>query len=298
MTIAAEKDRNRRVVEIVKQFLCSAIFYRKLFSDYQKGRLRFDDVQELVDDKGQSMLFNLKKNCQLLFRNNEHSTDQEILFDLAIGSIFHEAMLVRENCYQLEVYMPKVSKLKEKVIKTSHEKKFLREVNHILSRARKRLAEELNETNTLIENISEQLKDLLSGYSENGLLIRFLLEEEELVEDALGRGSMDGVLSSMYKGGRLEGLIVASKSYCKSGYNNKAKDMTERALAISPDENIRFLHLFYSGMTNYYERNLTGALKDFEQARKIAGDTPEYKEGLENIASITSKITALQHESA
>jgi hypothetical protein len=74
--------------------------------------------------------------------------------------------------------------------------------------------------------------------------------------------------------------------------------MTERALAISPDENIRFLHLFYSGMTNYYERNLTGALEDFEQARKIAGDTPEYKEGLEKIESITSKITALQHEGA
>ncbi|MCP4366392.1 MAG: hypothetical protein GY800_14000 [Planctomycetes bacterium] len=298
MTIVVEKDRNRRGAEIVKQFICLTIFYRKLFSDYQKGSLRFDDVQELVDDKGQSLLFNLKKNCQLLFRNNEHSTDQEILFDLAIGSIFHEAMLVRENCYQLEVYMPKVSKLKEKVMKTSHEKKFLREVNHILSRARKRLAEELKETNTLIENTSEQLKDLLSGYSENGLLIRFLLEEEELVEDALGRGSVDGVLSSMYKGGRLEGLIVAARSYYKSGFNAKAKDMANRALTISPDEDIRFLHLFYSGMTSYYERDLNGALECFEQARKIAGNTPEYKEGLEKIESIASKITALQHEGA
>ncbi|MEE9200348.1 MAG: hypothetical protein V3V45_02785, partial [Candidatus Brocadiales bacterium] len=140
-----EKDRDRKVVEIVKLFLRSAIFYRRLFSDYQEDNLRFDKIQELVDDKGQSMLFNLKKSCQMLFRNNNYSTEQERLFDLAIGSIFHEAMIIRENCYQLEVYMPKVSLLKEKTAKTSYEKKFLREVNHILVRAKKRLSEELRE---------------------------------------------------------------------------------------------------------------------------------------------------------
>ncbi len=292
----AERDRDRKVVEIVKLFLRSAIFYRKLFSDYRRGGLRFSDVQELVDDKGQSMLFVLKKNCQVLFRDNDQSTEQERLFDLAIGSIFHEAMIIRENCYQLEVYMPKVSLLKKKAVKTPHEKRFLRGENLILTRANKRLSEELKETNTLVVNTLEQLKDLLTGYNENGLLVRFLLEEEELVEEAFGKGSLDGIFSIMYKGGRLEGLLVAAKSYYKSGYYNKAKEMTGRALAISPADNIRFLHLFYSGMGDYYERDFPKALEDFKQARELAGSLPEDKHSLEKIESVTSKILEFQHK--
>lgn len=297
MTEITEKDRDRKVVEIVKQFLRSAIFYRKLFSDYHMGNLRFDAVQELVDDKGHSMLFNVKKNCQTLFRNNDHSTEREMLFDLAIGSIFHEAMIIRENCYQLEVYVPKLYKLKQKASKTSLEKKFLREENHILMRAKKRLAEELKETNTLIINTLEQLKDLITGYRENGLLVRFLLEEEELVEEAFGKESLDEILSSMYKGGRREAFLVAAKSYHKSGYNKKAKEMSGKALAIRSDDNMRFLHLFYSGMNDYYERDFSGALENFKQAKALAEHLYDCEENIKKIESITPRILELQHES-
>ena len=297
MAEITEKDRDRKVVEIVKQFLRSAIFYRELLSDYHMGNLRFDAVQELVDDKGHSMLFNVKKNCQTLFRNNDHSTEREMLFDLAIGSIFHEAMIIRENCYQLEVYMPKLYKLKQKASKTSLEKKFLREENHILMRAKKRLAEELKETNTLIINTLEQLKDLITGYHENDLLVRFLLEEEGLVEEAFGKESLDGILSSMYKGGRQEAFLVAAKSYHKSGFNKKAKEMTDKALAIRSDDNIRFLHLFYSGMNDYYERDFSGALENFKQAKALAEHLHDYEENIEKIESITPRILELQHES-
>lgn len=297
MAEITEKDRDRKVVEIVKQFLRSAIFYRELLSDYHMGNLRFDAVQELVDDKGHSMLFNVKKNCQTLFRNNDHSTEREMLFDLAIGSIFHEAMTIRENCYQLEVYMPKLYKLKQKASKTPLEKKFLREENHILMRAKKRLAEELKETNTLIINTLEQLKDLITGYRENGLLVRFLLEEEELIEETFGKESLDEILSSMYKDGRQKAFLVAAKSYHKSGYNKKAKEMSDKALAIRSDDNIRFLHLFYSGMNDYYERDFSGALENFKQAKALAEHLYDYEENIEKIESITPRILELQHES-
>lgn len=296
MIRVTERDKDRKVVEIVKLFLRSAIFYRKLFADYQNGNLKFDDVQELVDDKGQSMLFNLKRNCQVLFRNNDHSTEQEMLFDLAIGSIFHEAMIIRENCYQLEAYMPKVSELKKKAVKTPHEKRFLKEENVILARAGKRLSEGLKETNNLIINALEQLKDLLASYSENGLLTRFLLEEEGLVEEAFGKGSLNGILSSMYKRGRLEGLIVAARSYHKSGYNDKAREMASRALTISSDNSILFLYLFYSGMKAYYDGDLGAAIEDLRQAKELGADLPDGKENLEKIESVESKILQLQHE--
>lgn len=296
MTKIVEKDRNRKVVEIVKLFLRSVVFYRKLYTDYREGSLKFSSVQELVDDKGQSLLFNLKKNCQALYRGNDNSTEREKLFDLAVGSIFHEAMIIRENCYQLEVYRPRVALIKEKAPKTPLERKFLREVDLILNRAKKRLSEELKETDTLITNTLEQLKGLLLSYKENGLLVRFLLEEEGLVEEAFGKGSLDDLLSHMYGGGRLEALIAAAKSYYQSGYYDKARDAVAKALAIRTSDNIRFLFLLYSGMNDYYEGNSQAALEHLREAKALAENLTVDDEALKRIDSITSRILEPQQQ--
>ncbi|MEE9200464.1 MAG: hypothetical protein V3V45_03370, partial [Candidatus Brocadiales bacterium] len=142
----------------------------------------------------------------------------------------------------------------------------------------------------------EQLKDLLTSYNKNGLLARFLLEEEKLVEEAFGEEGLDHILSSMYKDGRFGGFLVAAKSYHRSGYYNKAKEMLNKAIAVRSDDDIRFLHLFYSGMNDYYEGNFSGALENFEQAKALAKDLPGHKENLDKIESVTPKILEVQHE--
>src|SRR5215831_5009120 len=71
---------------------------------------RFEEVQALAGDTESSALFRLKERCHALFRAGELGGDlpRVALFDLAVGSLFHEAMKLRENLYQLQVYAPKV----------------------------------------------------------------------------------------------------------------------------------------------------------------------------------------------
>ena len=57
-----------------------------------------------MGDGEDSVLFRLKERCHALFRGGEQPSEvvmrREALFDLAVGSLFHEAMKFRENLYQ------------------------------------------------------------------------------------------------------------------------------------------------------------------------------------------------------
>jgi tetratricopeptide (TPR) repeat protein len=284
-----DKDRNRKVVEVVKLFLHSVALYRKFYGEYQRGSLKFEEVQKLVDDKGQSLLFNLKKISHALFRGNHLSSDKEQLFDLAVSSIFHEAMIIRENCYQVETYAPKAKLLEGKAQKVPHEKKFLRELDRTLERARKRLSVELKETNVLLSETLEQLKDLIASYPENGLLVRFLLENENLIRDTFGPEGLEGIFSAMYEKGKLAALRIAAGSYYESGYYQQAVDVIKRVLALTPDNGTRFLYFFYSGLRDYYEdNNYQGALENFRLAKELESSSPstEYLKRIDSLSKV------------
>ncbi len=285
--LTADKDRDRKIVDIVKLFLRSVALYRKLYDDYKKGTFRFEEIERLVDDKGQSLLFNLKKTCHTLFRRNDSSSNKEQLFDLAVSSIFHEAMIIRENCYQVKTYGPKAKALEGKPQKGPHERKFLKELNRTLERARKRLAVELRETDALLSEVLEQLKDFVASYPENGLLMRFFVENEAMVKEVFGPQGVEDIFSSIYKEGRLAALLVAAKSYYNSGYYEQAAETIKKALALTTDDETRLLYFFYSGLKDYYEENYRGAQENFQAVKELEARLPKrHPEYLEKINSL------------
>ena len=89
---------------------------QRLFALYRSDELRFEDLEQLVGDDEHSVLFRLKGRCHALFRREHErravAMRREALFDLAVGSLFHEAMKFRENFYQREVYGPRVRALR------------------------------------------------------------------------------------------------------------------------------------------------------------------------------------------
>ena len=104
------------LVDILRAFLLADQSMRRIFARYREGVLTFDEVQRLVGDDERSVLFRLKERSHALFRGGDHApgiaTQREALFDLAVGSLFHEAMKFRENLYQRTVYGPKVRALR------------------------------------------------------------------------------------------------------------------------------------------------------------------------------------------
>ena len=93
-------DAHTGLVEVVRDFLEVHQLMRRIFAQFRSGELGFDELGELVSDDERSVLFRLKERCHALFRPGNGvraATDREALFDLAIGSLFHEAMKFREN---------------------------------------------------------------------------------------------------------------------------------------------------------------------------------------------------------
>ncbi len=133
------------LVEIVREFLAAHELLGRLFGRLRSGELRFEELQELVGDSEDAVLFRLKERCHALFRPGMRAADLAMtrgaLFDLAVGSLFHEAMKLRENFYQLAVYAPKVEALRVQAAPDAE--RLFQEFERIIAAARLRLEEAL-----------------------------------------------------------------------------------------------------------------------------------------------------------
>ena len=104
-------ESNAGLVDIVREYLDVNERMRDLFVHFRAGTLGFGPVRDLFADDERSPLFRLKERCHRLFRrrgSNREPMWRAELFDLAVGSLFHEAMKFRENFYQQVVYAPRV----------------------------------------------------------------------------------------------------------------------------------------------------------------------------------------------
>ena len=112
---------------------------------------------------------------------------REALFDLAVGSLFHEAMKFRENFYQREVYGPRVRALRTE--SGGENAALFHEFEKILSAVAQRLEEGLHESEALLVRTREQLALLLAEHRSNGFVARCLIENRADVEDVFEDGS-------------------------------------------------------------------------------------------------------------
>ncbi len=207
----------------------------RIFTRYRRGELRFEEVQRLFSDDEGSPLFRLKERCHALFRANTDSVDLgrhwEVLFDLAVGSLFHEAMKFRESFYQREVYGPRVRALREEA--GAEAVALFREFEKILATVSVRLEEGLAETEELLARTAEQLVVLAGQHRANGHLARFLIERREETEAVFAQDS-DALLTAIY-GTPADGYALAGRSYLESGYYEESDQAFCQAMARGGD---------------------------------------------------------------
>jgi hypothetical protein len=250
------------LVDILRAFLLADQSMRRIFARYREGALSFDEVQRLVGDDERSVLFRLKERCHALFRGGERvpslATQREALFDLAVGSLFHEAMKFRENLYQRTVYGPKVRALRSQ--SGGDAEGIFEEFERILAAAAVRLDEALHETEALLVHTRAQFRALLAVHSENGLVARFLVEGRALVEEVLG-DELDDVLASIH-GTAVAGYAQAARSYLHSGFFGPARRTLGEALARDPSRSdLAPLAAYAEGMDRYVAGEHAAALE-------------------------------------
>lgn len=278
----------RGIVEIVRDFIAVHQQMTLLFERFRAGTLRFDEVRALVADDEASPLFRLKERVHALFRRDEVGTRGETLrrgealFDLAVGSLFHEALKFRENFYQLEVYAPRVLSLRKDDGDEADE--LLREFEKILRGASERVEESLDEAETLLGQLRRQLVVLLLDAREDkaaGLVTRYLITHREEVESVYSEG-LEKLLARLHDH-VLTAYLCAIRSQLESARFDEAIKLILEARAGSVDagapeeaaQQLPSLEAYARGMHAFLRAEYEESTAMLAQWLEASGDSPD-----------------------
>jgi len=250
------RSADQGLVEIVRDFVDAYRLMTEVLDLYRKEELTFAHLQELIGDDAGSVLFRLKERCHAQFRDAPAEPELEMhrdaLFDLAVGSLFHEAMKFRENFYQKEIYGPRVRALRSR--SGDDARPLFEEFEKILAVVSHRLDEGLNEAQVLLDQTLQQLRILIARHRDNGFVARYLVENSSLAEQIFDVG-FDDLLIEVY-GSAAEGYRVAGVSYLVSGYYEAAIDALNVARERGGDgDKLGPPSAFAQGMAAYLSRD-------------------------------------------
>lgn len=226
------------------------IFIKNLMEGYLENRAIFNEISQhykkygsiayyLLDywvgsENKKGPLWELKDTSHKLFRNQNVKLNLvEYIFDWTLGSIFHEAMKLKEDTYQLEAYQPDKEKIKEANNDTNVDM-ILEEYNHIILNAQNNLKNEIENIKYLFSKSDTLLYSLLPHYSNNGLLLRFLLQNFNRTQEILGNETPVRIFKAMYGDSWEKAFIIAAKSYLEGGWYEEAKKILEMGMKFFP----------------------------------------------------------------
>ncbi|HOJ43351.1 MAG TPA: hypothetical protein PK800_04465 [Syntrophorhabdaceae bacterium] len=285
----AQINREKNKIDLIKESIC---VYKKCMecrSLYRDGALCFAHIEDFVDDRGKSCLYRLKEMCHSLYRKSNDATYKEMLYDMTVGYIFHEAMKLRENLYQIEHYRPNYIKEIEHL--TDIEKKIIHEINALTKKTKKRLHEGFKEIKRLLREMVAQLMDLIKLYKDSYLMPRFILENQKDLVMIYGKKGYERLLNELYKDGRELLMFKAAKSYLESEYYDESRMLLKKLLYMNRHNNrARFLYLYASAFYFYFKNRFQRALNFANNALSIYinaddEDLTHYRERLNVLVS-------------
>lgn len=288
--------RDWESVELLREYVVAYRELHSLFNHFQQGSPCFAEVALLVGDSDNSILFRLKERCHALFRKDPSATHREVLFDLTVGSLFHEAMKLRENLYQQEVYVPRIEQLLEE--HDHDDREFFPDFEKIQAVGADRTLDALRETKALLAQTRTQLRALLEAHSENALLTRNLVVNREAVEEVF-EADLSGILAGIH-GDAAAGFREAAHSYLESAFFSEAIVCLDAARGaaggdVSVNEQLVRLRNYAEGMVQFSEGAYAQSLKSLKLWLD-AGPGEEEQRYLHFAESVLSRIGKLVDE--
>lgn len=225
--------------EIVHQTLLAKLFFDEIYDNYQKsGGISFQKLEHWIGTEiNKGSLWNLKDTSHLVFRDNaSKSFFYERVFDWKFGSIFHAGMKLKEDIYLTEVYQKegRVFTNGANIPEDFNIQELLEEYKITITRAQESAAEEMENLRYLFSSGMEHLQRLILRFKDNGLLIRFLVENEDLYDRVYRKGALKKLFEVMYDRGLEEAYLMVGKNYRRGGWYNEALLVLERGLEINP----------------------------------------------------------------
>lgn len=188
-------------------------------------------------------LWQLKDLCHRIWPEKEYvQTLEGSLIDWLIGSIFHEAMKLKENMYLLNSYGPAAWKISDRegdghgFLPDTAAPRFVQmvDIKGLIKRIAVDVTVQMDQLAFLFGQANCMLRIMIPELPHNTLLIRFLIEQEDVVGELWGEDII-GLFTDMFGGEPEQGFCLAGCSYFEGQWFPQALDMYTRALAVNGD---------------------------------------------------------------
>lgn len=254
------------MVDIIREFLAVHASATEFVRRHEEGSLTFEEVEGWVGDDASSELYRLKERCHTMFRPSASDAGLEIregaLLDLTVGSLFHEAMKLRENLYQQERYGPRVAALRREGDRESLD--LFAEFEKILATSSVRLDESVAEVQVMLGQTRKQLRRLIVQHGATGIVARSLYETEEQLVCVYPQG-LDALYAEIH-GDAVSGFVMAAESYLDSAYYGEALAVLAEARRRAPQrKDVERATDYAEGMQAFFSR-------DYERSVARIGD--------------------------
>jgi hypothetical protein len=212
-------------------------FIRKTLADYLRAKnmffnmdriaasgqlMTFEDLKKLSD-----ILYTIKEDFHLIFRRlvnpqkNRFETagkftpnQDELDFINNVGLLFHKSMAARELKYVMEIYSVQ---------------------NEDYTQSKDSLETYWKKMRILFSDGTEIIKRLLVDYTDNIIVLSYLLENDRYVHKALGE-NVKSILKRILGKQKIEtAYIRVAEFLIESGWKERARRMLGEAVKINPD---------------------------------------------------------------
>jgi hypothetical protein len=255
--------RDRRVAQIVRDFMQAYALSLEVGERLRDGALEFEAVDRLVSEQGESALHRLKEECHALFRRNGPQSPSELqaeeLFDLALGALFHEGMKFREGYYLTTAYGPRFERMMHEGSASGMLGDSFR---RLFEAGRRRMLESQAAMAEMFRETRDQLLILLRRLTQSGAVARSLVEDPQLTELVFGC-DVPALLEQVY-GSSLDGYRLAVSHLVRNGHYEETLKLLDRT-------DMRRIHYcrvageFSQGMASYYAGDPAAALESLER---------------------------------
>jgi len=222
---------------MMQNFCEAAIYFDHLCDDHKlTGLVAYSLLDAWIGTEStKGPLWHLKDQCHQLFRNNAQSSNlYEHLFDWSIGSIFHESIKLKEDAYQLEAYRPLLELEAYRQDKTFSS--IINEYLAVIENAYSSLADELSRISQLFLKALGHLKSIFPSYRDNMLLLRFLLDNDQLFSHKIfEKDYCSVILAAMFPEGLHCAYLSAARHCITNGRVQDARSYLKKASSIDPD---------------------------------------------------------------
>ena len=224
--------------DIIRYFFEAKTTFDKINKKYLKLSFVPFKIMDLWigTDTRKGPLWNLKDLCHRLFRNNDDSNNMyEYFFDWTMGSIYHEAIKVKEDSYQVESYKPLLNMQVDTLKKDKALSKIIGEYFSLIEKANKNLKDDLLSIEELFTKAVFHLREIIILNSYNVLLLRFLLDNKKTFGIIFGKNTLADISNKMFSSGLCDMYLHAADNSLSGGWYEKAEEYIKEAINLEPE---------------------------------------------------------------